>query len=367
MSAEKILQNSPSRSLNPLEVFLRDCIRKHGAMDFATFMDHALCHPQWGYYVTRDPLGQAGDFTTAPEISQMFGEIIGAWVVDVWHKLGQPEKVYLLEVGPGRGTLMSDLLRVASQIPEFASAVHVLMLEASPVLRGKQREVLKAYRAEWLDASVDAPDDAPIIIIGNEFLDTVPMHQVILDKDGQWSQKVVTEDQNGQLLFGWEAIPTELAGFVPRHAKNDEIYEISPKQIEHMKDWASLVLRKGGAVLQIDYGHALTQSGVFLHAIRDHKHIDVLDNVGSADITCNVDFEPLMRVSRKMGLQCVPVVTQGDYLKKLGIELRAKVLSQKDPDSVEAALRRLVDAEQMGTLFKVFCCYHGLSAPPEGF
>lgn len=343
------------------EAFLIREIISNGPMDVGTFMQFALCHPQYGYYMTRDPFGRAGDFTTAPEISQMFGEMVGAWAVDVWRKMGSPSKVSFIEVGPGRGTLMADMLRVANSIEAFSEAVNVYLMEASPVLIERQRSTLSWRNITWIKDLREVAHDAPVIIIGNEFLDALPVRQFLFQKGGWW-ERVVSYDLHAKKL-AFDFIATEPP--MP-FATMDGLYEISDARNSFVKECCDLIKACNGAALFIDYGHTVTAPGDTLQAIKRHKYCDVLESIGEADLTSHVDFGAVMRlVGTQKDFGC-SLDNQGDFLCHLGIEARAAQLCAKDP-SVDASLQRLVGKDQMGELFKVVCFYKGLNHSPEGF
>lgn len=326
-----------------LEEYLRRYIATHGALDVGQFMSIALAHPEHGYYMTRDPFGAGGDFTTAPEISQMFGEMIGAWVIDIWAQMGKPERLTLVECGPGRGTLMNDILRVYKDVP-----LDVHLIEISPALKFIQQKTLKAH---WHDNIETVPTDAPVIVIGNEFLDALPFRQFVKTKDG-WAERVITED----LSFGLRPI-----AFV-KDAPEGSIFEIAPHRIEFIKTVEDLMKRCGmGAALFIDYGHAQSGLGDTFQALHKHNTVDVLSHIGEADLTSHVDFSVFGH----------PVTTQGEFLRSLGIEARAQMLlknaNERQSADIASALHRLTSSDEMGTLFKVMGFAHGKNIHPAGF
>ena len=344
--------------MNQMERIIKQRIAQHGPVSLAEYMSLALCHPKYGYYVTRDPLGVDGDFTTAPEISQIFGELVAVWIIDKWKMIGAPEKFNLVECGPGRGTLMSDILRVVSKMPEFMSAVNVHMVEASPVLIEKQKESLLNYKdISWHYDFNEIPDDLPIIVIGNEFFDALPLEQLVMI-DGKWVQKVISMDNEGAFGYGLREMPP---GFELKsvEAKNEDIYEISPFRISFMRNVCSLVKKNRGAALFIDYGHFKSSVGDTLQAVKDHKYVDVLSEVGEVDITSHVDFEVLAKVAMDENLEDISLMTQRDFLLSLGLKERAAALmaiaDEKQQEDMVAAVKRLSgkDKEDMGELFKV--------------
>jgi NADH dehydrogenase [ubiquinone] 1 alpha subcomplex assembly factor 7 len=330
-------------------------------MDVGTFMQFALCHPQYGYYMTRDPFGRAGDFTTAPEISQMFGEMIGAWVVDVWRKMGGPTEFSLVEAGPGRGILMADMLRIANRIEGFAAAAKIYLMEASPALMEKQREALSQHNITWISAIGDVPKNVTAIIIGNEFLDALPVRQFLLEK-GRWSERVIAYNAQQEILtFDFAAADPPLP-----FAAEEGLYEISESRSSFVQECCALIGGDKGAALFIDYGHAHAAPGDTLQAVKGHTYWNVLNNIGEADVTSHVDFGALMQeISLQKDFGC-HFAHQGAFLRELGIEARAAQLRAKDA-AVDTALARLTGKDQMGDLFKVLCFHAGLSQAPEGF
>jgi len=342
---------------SPLEAIIKKQIEQDGPMDIGQFMNVALGHPEHGYYMKQDPFGVGGDFTTAPEISQLFGEMIGFWVVDLWGQMGRPERLVLLECGPGRGTLMVDLLRATRKIPEFHEALSVHLLEMSPVLKQMQRVILGGYDVHWHEGLDSVPDDAPIIVVGNEFLDALPFRQLHRTLDG-WAERVVVLKDN-MLAFGLQKVPQSLLDRVPLSAKSavGDVFEFSPARVGFVGGVAMRLKAQGGAALFIDYGHMFSGAGDSFQAVKGHEFVDVLSHVGDADLTSHVDFGVLKGEVLNHAVLS-GLVTQGDFLSRLGVQQRAGVLlkqaSGQQADAIEKGLHRLVDSDQMGTLFKVF-------------
>ncbi len=326
-------------------------------MGLGEFITHALTHPQHGYYINRDPLGAAGDFTTAPEISQMFGEIIGAWVIDIWVQMGKPSSFNLIEAGAGRGTLMADIMRISGVAHGFAEAVQIRLIEASPLLKAKQATALGGYEVSWYDAVSDIDVDKPCVILGNEFIDALPIEQLRRGADG-WQKRVITVDDNS-LAFGWVKAENELVKLLPQKTVSNEIYEVAPIRNDFINQCASLLKNNGGAALFIDYGYAKSHHGDTFQAVKNHSFTGVLEDVGSNDITAHVDFDAL---SRGLDMNVSKIVTQASFLKSLGIEHRAAAIKASDTD-----LQRLIGRSEMGDLFKVICFYHGDNLTPAGF
>ncbi len=336
---------------------LERLIAKSCPMGLGEFMALALTHPKYGYYTNRDPLGAAGDFTTAPEISQMFGEIIGAWVIDIWIQMGKPTSFNLIEAGAGRGTLMADIMRISGIANGFAEAVQIRLIEASPLLKSKQATTLEGYDVSWHDSISDINVGKPCIILGNEFIDALPIEQLRRGADG-WQKRVITVDNNS-LAFGWVEAENELVKLLPQKTVSNEIYEVAPVRISFINECTNLLKNNGGAALFIDYGHAKSHHGDTLQAVKNHKFVNVLDDIGNCDITAHVDFDAL---SRHISLNKTRITTQKEFLISLGILHRAAAIKASD-----AELQRLVGRGEMGDLFKVMCFYHGDNLIPAGF
>ena len=340
--------------MTPLEREIRTIIETEGPMTVSDYMQLCLAHPRHGYYVTRDPLGAGGDFVTAPEVSQMFGELIGAWAAAVWQQMGSPAKVQLVELGPGRGTLMADALRAARPLPEFRAALSVHLVEISPALRARQQQTLAADSPiHWHD-TIESVPDGPAIVIANEFVDALRVHQFVKDSDG-WHLRVVgiVNDKLGFLVVP-VPMPKDFNDESP-DAPNGAILELRDEgPIELV---AQRVVRHGGAALIIDYGHARLGFGDTLQAVRGHKYADPLTDPGEADLTTQVNFGELVVWARRNGAATYGPITQGAFLRRLGIAERAARLKTKatpeQSTGIDAALARLTAPDQMGELFKV--------------
>lgn len=330
-----------------LEDIIKERIRKNGPMGVGAFMSLALGHPEHGYYINRDPLGRGGDFITAPEVSQLFGEMIGVWVADVWMQMGRPERFILLECGPGRGTLMADMLRATQNVAGFYDAAQICFLEMSPVLCEAQRGALEGREIQWFECLEDVSNDAPMIVVGNEFLDALPFQQFVGD-----CERVV-------------ALSGDALVFVPEEG---DIFERSAERERFAADVCGRLKAQGGAALFIDYGHVRSGAGDTFQAVKGHEYVDVFSHIGDADLTSHVDFEAL---GRAVEASVFGPVTQGAFLKALGIELRLEALRQKageqQAEMLEKGLHRLVDSAQMGELFKVIGFTHDKNIIPAGF
>ncbi len=328
-----------------LEKIICDIISLNGPLSIEAYWNLCLSHPEHGYYFTRDPLGAAGDFTTSPEISQLFGEMIGIWVVEQWQRLGSPLKFHLVECGPGRGTLMVDLLRIGKIDPDFIKAANIHLIETSPSLRTKQQDALASYNIKWHNNISDVPVDAPIIIIGNEFLDALPIQQFIM-KDGECFERVVGVEGN-VLRFGLLHSPHP--NFP--HQEGSEIFELSVTREIFISDISKQIKIQSGAGVMIDYGYDEPKFGDTFQAVKNHQYADVLKDCGEVDLTSHVDFGRLKNISEQNGLS-VNLQSQSDFLKRMGIEARATQLMHKS-HSIESGLQRLIDNDKMGQLFRV--------------
>ncbi|MBL3610523.1 class I SAM-dependent methyltransferase [Rhodovulum sulfidophilum] len=349
----------------PLARLLARRIAATGPISIAEFMADCLMHPEHGYYSTRDPFGQSGDFTTAPEISQMFGELLGLWIAQVWLDQGAPAPFTLAELGPGRGTLMADLWRATRGVPGFHAAARLHLVETSPTLRARQRAALPDADIAWLD-SVEALPDAPLFLIANEFFDALPIRQFQRDDTG-WCERLVGLD-GARLSLGLSA-PLPLAALEHRLAdtKPGDIVETCAVAEAITAGLSARISTHGGAALIVDYGgwHSL---GDTLQALRAHRPEPVLDHPGEADLTAHVDFEALARAAT--GLRVSGPVPQGTFLERLGIATRTEVLARNlAGDALAghlAAYRRLTHPEEMGTLFKTLALTPPRAPDPPG-
>jgi len=351
----------------PLEAEIRRLIGLAGPMPVAAFMGHCLGHPQYGYYITHDPFGSRGDFTTAPEISQMYGELIGLWCAAVWQQIGSPDKVQLIELGPGRGTMMVDMLRAANVMPGFRRAIEVHLVESSPALAARQKQALgnQDVPVAWHESLAEAPG-GPTIIVANEFFDALPVNQAVKQTDG-WHERLVGIDVEGR--FAFSLAPEPLKFFeqtLPPQVRMAEAGSI----YEWRADTAALevgrrVVRGGGAALIVDYGYPESMTGDTFQALRDKRKADPLVAPGLADLTAHVDFQALAGAAEGIGARVHGPLDQATFLRRLGIEQRAGNLKKVAPPdkaaAVDVALSRLTAGGPtgMGNLFKAI----GLSPP----
>ncbi|WP_294926741.1 SAM-dependent methyltransferase [uncultured Paracoccus sp.] len=332
-------------------------IRAGGPMRLDEYMQLCLLHPQHGYYATRDPFGASGDFTTAPEISQMFGEMVGLALAQAWLDQGAPTPFTLAEVGPGRGTLMADILRAIRIVPGMLDAARVTLVEASAHLRGIQRDRLG--QALHLD-DVGSLPDAPLFLVANEFFDALPIRQFQRQPEG-WAERIVGIDPAGDLTLGLAAPqPLDLPGQL------GDVREICPAAAPIMTRIASLIARFGGCALVIDYG-GWDGAGDTFQALRNHRPEDVLAHPGQVDLTAHVDFAPLARAAIAAGAQASRLVAQGPWLLSLGMAGRAARLGAAGDGGAAGALHRLTHAEEMGQLFKALAIWPRQAVPPPGF
>jgi NADH dehydrogenase [ubiquinone] 1 alpha subcomplex assembly factor 7 len=352
-------------------------IARLGAITVADYMAEAVAHPDHGYYMSGDPFGARGDFVTAPEISQMFGELIGLWCADTWQRMGAPEPVYLVELGPGRGTLMADALRAARAVPGFGAALRLHFVEISPVLRARQRDTL-AERAgdvapSW-HGSLDQVPEGPLLLVANEFFDALPIRQFEKRPEG-WCERLVTLAPDGETLAFALAPPGPwAAALLPaalREAAPGALAEVSVPAIGIAGEIGRRLATGGGAALIIDYGHAEPRTGATLQAVRRHAAHAVLEDPGAADLTAHVDFSTLARAATEAGARAHGPVPQGRFLEALGIDARARTLGESaTPDQaseIASALRRLTHPREMGELFKVLALGDPDLGPPAGF
>ena len=362
--------------MSPLGDLLTRRIRIAGPITVAEYMAEALGHPQYGYYKQGDPFGLEGDFVTAPEISQMFGELLGAWCAAVWDGMGRPAPVRLVELGPGRGTLMADALRGTRKAAGFHAAIDLHMVETSPYLRGRQAAALQkaapTIAPSWHDAFDDVPD-GPLLLVTNELFDALPTHQFEF-QGGRWLERVVDVDSSGDgLVFALRAPGAALAVATtpPQPARQGMVVEACPAGIALAAAIGRRVAQHGGAALIIDYGHDGSGSGDSLQAVRRHGKHDVLNDPGTADLAAHVDFGALARAAREVGAAVYGPIPQNTLLERLGIKLRAAALARNATPAqaadLQAAIERLLHLEQMGTLFKALAIAAPTLPAPPGY
>jgi NADH dehydrogenase [ubiquinone] 1 alpha subcomplex assembly factor 7 len=349
---------------------IKALIARDGPITIERYMALALAHPDFGYYMSRDPFGASGDFTTAPEISQMFGELLGLWAAEVWTSMGSPNPVRLVELGPGRGTLMSDALRAARIVPKFRAALDVWLMETSPTLASMQHELLldSGVAVAWVQKLDEIPA-GPVIVIGNEFLDALPVRQFVR-VGGQWRERTVRLNHEGNLAFDVATTPEP---YIQANAPNGKVLEVNPSGHRFMFELGARLVKQGGAALLIDYGHSVTGLGDTLQALRAHRYVDPLAAPGECDLTVHVDFAAMARSACAAGAAVYGPIDQGDFLRAIGIDLRAKALADRaDPERAEElkhARDRLVGKGkgEMGALFKAMAVANRRVPSPPGF
>jgi NADH dehydrogenase [ubiquinone] 1 alpha subcomplex assembly factor 7 len=359
---------------SPLETEIRQRVAAAGPISAAEYMAMCLAHPQHGYYTTRDPFGTRGDFITAPEVSQMFGELIGLWLAAVWREIGSPKPVRIVELGPGRGTLMSDALRAMKVVPGLREAITVHLIEISPVLQAKQEQALESAGVPvvW-HASMDEVAEGPVLVMANEFFDALPVHQAVKCESG-WHERRVGVGRDGKLQFVLAPEPlADVESALPprlRGAANGAIFEWRDPQMARALGQR---VAQGGAALVIDYGHVQSALGDTLQAMRSHAYADPLKAPGELDLTAHVDFERMLQDAREGGAAAYGPLEQGDFLRRLGIEHRAAKLKANASPAVaaeiDAALVRLTGSgpKQMGALFKAAALVQPALGLPPGF
>jgi NADH dehydrogenase [ubiquinone] 1 alpha subcomplex assembly factor 7 len=348
-------------------------IAAQGPISIAEYMTLALHDPRDGYYATRDPLGEGGDFITAPEVSQMFGELLGLWLAQAWHDQGKPARPRLIELGPGRGTLMRDALRATKLMPDFREQLEVVLVELSPVLRRAQEAMLQdcGVPVRWVESFGAVAADRPGFVIANEFFDALPIRQYVRQGRG-WFERMVTADARSALSFALAPVPLP-AMAVPasrEDAPEGGVYEVCAAGEALAEQIAQAIAARGGAALIVDYGYDAPGFGETLQAMRRHAFADVLGEPGENDLTAHVDFTALGDAAVRGGASVCGPVEQGDLLLDLGIYPRSDALAARNPDmrdTLTAQIVRLCNPAQMGTLFKALAIVPKTAPTPPGF
>ena len=335
---------------------IKNLIRQNGPIKISQFMEIAMYHPLDGYYITGNPLGKNGDFITAPEISQLFGEMIGLYFIDRWIKSGRPKTLNLVELGPGKGTLMIDLLRATKHVIGFHKAIQIHLVESNRNLIEMQKNLLKGFDVYWHKEVYSLPNNDPLIVIANEFFDCLPINQYIKE-NGLWYERLVDLNHNGDLFFT-KAITNDIPVL---NQEDGSVIEVSPSSIKIIQHLLSIINKASGNMLIIDYGYVespFTRAYCLgtLQAIKTHKFHSIFEDVGTADLTAHVNFFSLREEARK-NLCTTSMMTQGEFLQNLGINIRAEILKKKatisQKEDIDSSLKRLISKEAMGTLFKV--------------
>jgi SAM-dependent MidA family methyltransferase len=363
---------APPPPETPVLALLRRRIAAEGAITVAEFMDIALNHPEHGYYRSREPFGKGGDFVTAPEISQTFGELLGLWLATAWQAAGRPAPFVLAELGPGRGQLMADLLRAIAKVPGFLEAADRHLVETSERLREMQQTRLERYQIRWHER-LDTVPAGPLFLIANEMVDALPAHQLQRTADG-WAERVVTLGEDGALDFSLATPSADLLACVAglEATPPGAITEISPAREALARALGGRIRRNGGVAAIIDYGAwAERATGDTLQAVEGHRPADPLASPGAADLTTQVDFRRLGEAAAEGGADVFGPVPQGTFLRTLGIEVRTAALLSRAGEAqrrdLRAALFRLTDAGAMGEVFKVLALASPAGPPPPGF
>ncbi|HEY0106876.1 MAG TPA: SAM-dependent methyltransferase [Rhizomicrobium sp.] len=350
--------------MTPAGARIAAAIAAQGPIPLAQFMTVALLDPQCGYYATRDPFGAAGDFVTAPQVSQMFGELVGLWLAQAWLDQGKPARPLLVELGPGRGTLMADALRAMAVVADFRDAVEIVLVEASTALRTAQAAALAPLgkTPRWARELSEIEADRPLFLIANEFFDALPIRQFVKTERG-WCERMVGLDARGALAFTLSPVALPV-GRVPANrdgAPPGGFYETAPAGDALAEEIGHRIARRGGAALVIDYGYDVPGFGETLQAVARHAFADILRDPGASDLTAHVDFGALRDAAGRGGARVHGPIGQGTFLRRLGIDARAERLgAQADRD-------RLVAPEQMGTLFQALAIVPRDATPPAGF
>lgn len=364
MSLEDKLAKSGDSSLTSR---LKQRIVRDGPISVADYMQACLADERDGYYTSRQPIGAEGDFVTAPEVSQIFGELLGLWAVAVWQSMGEPSAVTVAELGPGRGTLLADAARAWRSVKQFAGCVSLALVETSPVLRALQKKTLRASHApiQCCRTIDDVPERRPLIVLANEFIDALPVRQ-LMRRHGVWRERCIGLDPRGAFAFTEGGIVNDES--LPP-APDGTIVETRPAAASLL---GSLALRASDAPLAaliVDYGHSESSTGDTLQAVRRHRYADPLALQGETDLTAHVDFAALKRAGEALGLKAYGPMPQGEFLLRLGLgERRDRLLETARPEQRTAILSgaaRLADPAQMGVLFKSLALTSGgLASPP---
>ena len=355
--------------MNALKRKIIALIEAQDPLTVAQYMTIALGDPEHGYYMRRDPLGR--DFTTSPEISQIFGELIGLFFVQAWEDRGRPARFKFVELGPGRGTLMADMVRAAGKLrPQFVEAARITLVETSPALRAAQAKALAPLAVDWVTRFDDVPADGSLFLVANEFFDALPIRQFVKGERG-WHERMVTS--NGDTLrfvLTPDVVPLSVIPASVRDAPKGSVTEINPGATELVRRIAERIAESGGVALVIDYGHVTTAVGDTLQAMKNNAFTDPLAEPGDADITTHVDFQALASATGEGKGYARPIKVQGAFLEALGIHMRANRLKSDNPQrssEIDAAVDRLIGPQQMGTLFKVLGIFEGEDQmPPPG-
>ncbi|MBX2804694.1 MAG: SAM-dependent methyltransferase [Hyphomicrobiales bacterium] len=350
---------------------LTKILSEKGSISVADYMALCLTAGGVGYYRNGNPIGASGDFVTAPEVSQIFGELIGVWVMIVWEGMGRPQNFILAELGPGRGTLMQDVMRATRAKPEFRQAAHIHLVETSTSLREAQGKTLRSVcRPEWHESFTALPE-APAIIVANEFFDALPTEQYVFHGDS-WYKRVLMLDDNDRPVFTAGRLAVPPVEILPDHLPNEgDILEHCPAAVDLVSEIGSRGKRAPCALLITDYGYDNRDFGDTLQAVSAHNYVDPIQPPGTVDLSTHVNFAELRTSAREAGLTPTSVLPQNEFLMALGLEQRLRRLMTNADEEQRAALflgaRRLVDPFQMGSLFKAMAITSAHLPPPPPF
>jgi NADH dehydrogenase [ubiquinone] 1 alpha subcomplex assembly factor 7 len=347
-----------------IEQIIKNEIKKHKFITIADFMRLALYHPEHGYYIKRNPIGANADFTTAPEISQLFGEVVAVYLLNfIIQNLEQSPKINLVEIGAGQGTLMADILRIISKFPEIAKKIEVTIIEVNEVLTEVQKQKLQKYnfKVSWCKNIKDiTKNNAPVVIVANEFFDCLPIEQFIF-KNNQWLQVVIKLDENKNFVKSEIENNALVEKVIPKNLSNifeGAIYEFSSEVIAEFQSICDVIRANKGMFLTFDYAYFASNYKDSLQSIKAHKYNDIFANIGQADLTAYVDFDMLKNIALKNNFQNIYCSTQGNFLRENNIELRAQKLSENKnlemKNQIYSGLNRLIHSSEMGDIFKTF-------------
>ncbi len=348
-----------------LDSEIKTYIHHHGYLSIAQYMKMVLTHDEYGYYRKHDPLGKSGDFITAPEISQIFGELIGMWLATQFSEMGEPKDCILVELGAGRGTLISDILRATAKIPKFHSNIKIHIIECNDELKALQKTAIAPYdiKTHWHN-DVSTLPKKPLLLVANEFFDALPTHQFVRTDQG-WRERMITVDQDDNLTFGLTQSPTPQCAFAPKdwqELPTDCVYEFCPEAHDIVYQLSQHIREHRGAGITIDYGYYDNLFTNSFQAVKDHAFHDPLMEPGSADLTTHVNFKRLANTALSAGATAYIGLTQGDFLDQMGIHLRAQMLKKNasplQAEKISQDVERLTSPEQMGSLFKTMAITH---------
>jgi len=335
--------------MNELTKIIRKIIKSEGAISVANFMQLALQHPKYGYYTKGQHIGKSGDFITSPEISQIFGELIGLWCLDMWIKEGAPDQFVLLELGAGNGTLIQDALRATKNNIKFQNAINLYFIESNDDFKKLQCDKCKKYNPKHIENIIDLPK-LPAYVIANEFLDAMPVHQYVCEEGVCYERLVSIKDDKFVFIKG------KANNFI-NVDKDLSFYELSPNAISVVKDITNHIMKYGGSSILIDYGYVKSNGSDSLQAVSNHNAVDPLSLVGEVDLTAHVDFHALKKTSNNTGGFVPDIISQREFLKNMGIDIRTKQLkinaTNDQKYDIDKAVERLTGVNEMGSLFKV--------------